>query len=210
MNRNEINIDEVLNEPYVVRDGAFDGKWTKTTQFLNPLIDLNLRNRIIMNYFVNMFLDDHAVEHNYVRPIFVLFRTKDFQDVMWLKVYGAMKASAHYRYDYDVGVQDGYNLIMIVFSIPESSADDYYHFKKGHYSKFSDSLKSKFPRFLQNPTTGEPEESIIWGVMHKSRHLKKLLEEEFDTPHGHFDDAPEIWDQPQKDREYYRYQEASQ
>jgi hypothetical protein len=78
MNRNEINIDEVLNEPYVVRDGAFDGKWTKTTQFLNPLIDLNLRNRIIMNYFVNMFLDDHAVEHNYVRPIFVLFRTKGF------------------------------------------------------------------------------------------------------------------------------------
>lgn len=208
MTRNEIDITQQKEECFTTKESMFDGHWTKTTQFLNPMVDINLKNKIIMRYFKNMYLDDFGIEHQFERPIFILFKVADFQDPLWLKVYGAFTGSKHYVFDYDIGTQDGQNLVMVVFRAPDEFAPDYYHFKRGKYSQFSDKLKDRFPRFLAHPQTGEPQESIIWGVINKSRKLKELLEEEFGTPVHEWDKAEELWDLPRKEREYYRYTEG--
>lgn len=206
MTKNEVNIKEVIKEEYITPVSPYDGKYTKTTQFMLPSVGINVKNKLIYKYFINSYLDDKQHRHEYVRPIFVLFGIVDFNERDWGRVYSALVKSANYIGDYDCGMQEDKNLVMVVFRVPDEFENDYYHFKRGRYSKFSSAYKEKFPRYLDDDGSTS-RESIIWQAIHKSPDLIKQLEEIFDTPEGHWNDAAEIWDKPRKNREYYRYEE---
>lgn len=223
MTRNETKIKSTLLNPYTIPSGFYDGLHTKTTQFILPSVSIDMRNRQNCKFFINAFLDDRGRNHNYTRPIFVLMGVNSFEDKEWQKVYNQIVLSKDYIDDYDCGVQDimsdnkrtsTVNLVMLVFSVPDEYAQDYYSFKRGRYSKFSTKYKEKFPRYSDGNKSGS--ESYLWRVINKSASLKRELEEEFGMDYGEMDlptiidgvtypPAEEIWDVPRKEREYYRY-----
>lgn len=215
----EIQLKDLLLNDSIFPDSIYDGQYTKTTQFMLPSISIDIKNRIVFKFFINSFLDDKKIEHNYTRPIFVLFGVKDYKDREWNKVYSALVLSKDYIYDYDCGVKDGVNLVMMVFTVPFEYEKDYYNFKKGRYSRFSPSYKEKFSKTTSDNTA---KESVIWQIINKSPKLKRELEKEFGLNEGELDKptiirngkekkiyppAEEIWDIPRKEREYYRYSE---
>lgn len=209
MTKNEVDINEVMKEDYITPTSVYDGKYTKTTQFMLPAVGVNVKNRLIFSFFINAYLSDEDHEHEYDRPIFVLFSVKDFASRDWSRVYSALVKSSNYIMDYDCGKQDGKNLVMLVFSVPDEFENDYYHFKRGRYSRFSAKYKEKFPQFVGEDKENA-KESILWQVITKAPALKRQLEEEFNLEDGQLDwpDTKEIWDKPNRNREYYRHEEA--
>lgn len=213
MTKNEVNINEILKQEFLTPVSIYDGKYTKTTQFMLPSVGVNVKNKLIFKYFINSYLDDKGKVHDYERPVFVLFGVKDFNDKDWQKVYAALLRSPNYKGDYDCGIQDELNLVMLVFKVPDDFESDYYHFKRGRYSRFSDAYKEKFPRFIGDDDN-KGKESIIWQVINRSPILRKQIEDEFNMPEGELDKATDgtfakdIWDIPRKNREYYRYESS--
>jgi hypothetical protein len=206
MTKNEVDVNEVVKEEYITPSSIYDGQYTKTTQFMLYAIGINKNSRLINNYFINSYLDDRGIEHRYERPIFVLFGVKSFKDREWRKVYETLVKTVNYVDDYDCGKQDDRNLVMMVFKVPDEFERDYYYFKRGKYSQFSQAYKDKFPKQLPGDD-GKMKDSVIWQVITKAPELKRELEIEFDLEEGQLDwpDTKEIWDLPRKEREYYRY-----
>lgn len=204
MVRNEINVSDVVKEEYITPVSVFDGEYTKTTQFMLPAIGINKESKLIQNYFLNSYIDDKGIDHRYERPVFILFAIKSFADRDWRKIYETLVKSPNYVDDYDCGKQDNKNLVMMVFRVPDEFEKDYYHFKRGRYSQFSQDYKSKFPKQVPDEN-GKMKDSVIWKIIHKDPSLKRELEDEFWMDEGALDDAKEIWDLPRKEREYYRY-----
>jgi hypothetical protein len=203
----------LLNE-HLTPSSIYDGPYTKTTQFMLPAVNIDANNRVVFKYFVNAYLDDKKHNHSYIRPIFILFSIEDFEDREWKKLYKMLVLLTTYVGDYDCGMQGNKNLVMLVFSVPEKLEKDYYHFKRGKYSKFSVEYQKQFPRYLNDK---QEKESILWQIINKSNSLKRDLEKEFKMKTGEFDrstiiegkeypPAEEIWDIPRKYREYYNYE----
>lgn len=206
MKRSDKDIAKVIEEKYVTSTSLYDGKYTKTTQFILPAVGINLKNQLVFRFFINAYVGDKGHENAYERPIFVLFGTEDVKNPYWLKTYNALTESKNYTTDYDCGIQDNKHLVMMIFQVPKQFVDDYYNFKKGKYSKFSEEFKSKFPQYIKEGT-GPEKESIIWQVINKADSLKREVEREFMMPEGSMNDAEEIWDIPRRNREYYRYED---
>lgn len=216
MTKNEINIKDALINKFNVPVSIYDGKHTKTTQFMLQSVNVDITNRTVFKFFINAFLNDSGIEHNYDRAIFILLGCKDYRDKDWNKVFTSLALSKNYVGDYDCGIENGYNLVMVVFRVPEEFADDYYHFIRGRYSRFSPKYKEKFPRYIKDANNRE-KESILWQIINKAPSLKRDLEREFNLNEGELDlptvidgkvypKAEEVWDYPRKEREYYRYE----
>lgn len=200
MKKNEVNIEQKLLEKFKLPESRYDGKLTKTSQFMLNSISLNILNKHINKYFENAFLGDREFQHSIDRPIFVLFKS-DKNDKDWIRVFDVMCSKKEYVLDYYCGQNpEGQDLTMIVYQVPEEFSEDYYNFKKGKYSKFSENYKRKFNEKVIN-TQGREVESIIWGIIHKSPKMVKEVEEEFDVK---FEEDDEIWERPRRFREYYR------
>lgn len=195
---------EVLQEMYITPDSTFDGVFTKTSQFMIPSIGINVTNKFVFKYFVNAFLSDLDHKHDYTRPIFMLFSVKDFKEPDWVKVYETLIRSKNYISEYDVGVQKDSFLLMMVFEVPIEFEKDYINFRLGRYSLFSEEYKAKFPKFLDPKSK---KKNIHWQIINKDDELKRSVEKEFNVRSGLLDDkdVTEIWDKPNKKREYYRF-----
>lgn len=193
---------EVLQEKYKVPDSIYDGKFTKTSQFMVPAIGINVTNPLVFRFFENAFLTDLGHKHNYERPIFMLFSIPDFNDINWKKVYNTLITSKNFITEYDIGVQNGKFLLMMVFSIPKEFEQDYYNFRAGKYSKFSKKYRENFPEFLDKT---KKKKNIHWEIINKDPRLKEQIQKTFSLEDGVLTDEDEIWDAPRKEREYYRF-----
>jgi len=223
MTKNEIDIDEIIQEKWKPHESSFNGKYNKTSLFLLNMIELNIRERLVAKYFVNAYLDDKEYEHDLVRPLFVLFKVTDVFSREWIEFTKVIRykepLAKHLILDYNVGKEDKADLIMFVFRIPDRWKEDYYHFKAGRYSKFSEIYKKLFPKDVKG-SDGKLTESIVWGAMYKSANLKNMVAKKL-TPCDNkgvildevgykeirsiLDKVDEIWDAPRRDEEYYRY-----
>lgn len=207
---------EVLQETYLTPSSTYDGKFSKTSQFMVPSISINLLNPLVFKFFQNAYLSDAKHEHNYIRPIFLLFAINNLKDKDWEKVYNKLIQSPNYMAEYDIGIQNGKFLLMIVFQVPLEFETDYVNFKLGRYSQFTDKYKEKFPKFLDK---AKKKKNIHWQIIHKDEDLKREIEKEYLMDEGELDkptkwkgetypSAKEIWDKPDKKREIYRYGES--
>lgn len=212
MTMEKIKEAEVLQETYQTPSSEYDRKFSKTSQFMVPAIGINITNKAVFKYFSNAYLTDMQHKHDYVRPIFILFSVDDFEEKDWKNVYTTLTKLPNFITEYDVGVQDGAYLVMMVFQVPEKFENDYVNFKLGRYSQFSEEYKKKFPEFLDKE---KKKKNIHWQIIHKDEDLKRIVEEEFNMEYGELDRptmwrgnlypaAVEIWDKPNK-RECYRY-----
>lgn len=205
---------EVLQETYLTPSSTYDGKFSKTSQFMVPSIGINLLNPLVFKFFQNAYLSDAEHEHNYLRPIFLLFAIADLKDKDWERVYSKLIQSPNYMAEYDIGIQNKKFLLMIVFQVPKEFEADYINFKLGRYSQFSEKYREKFPKFLDR---AKKKKNIHWQIINKDEDLKRDIEKEYRMDKGDLDrteikngeiyslPAKEIWDKPDKKREIYRY-----
>lgn len=207
MTKNGINLKTLVAERYEIPTSVYDGRFTKTTQFLLPAVNLNIRKKVIWSYFVDAFLDDKEYDHDIQRAVFCLFKTHDPSSQEWKAVYEFLINKEEYVLDYNVGRDnEGNILVMVVYQIPEEAKEIYGLFKRGWYSKFPDWYKEKFIREIQDEN-GQMIESVLWGAMNKSPQLKAMVEETFGCT---LDDDDELWEKPRPFREYYRYSEGKE
>lgn len=208
MTRNNEVLDEIVKESSKLDESEFDGKYTKTALFMLPSVDIDLRNRLISKYISNAFLNDMEHEHDYVRPIFVLFSVSLQNEVEWRDLCKVLRTkNPCYLDDYYVGKESGKHLIMYIFSVPDKWKADYFLFKRARYSKFSDEYKSKFPEKVTSKS-GTDIESLVWGAMHKSNNLKAFIKKRFAISDSIVDEMEEIWGELIDRRENYRYKGA--
>lgn len=219
MTKTEKTIDDLVKENAVPKESIYNGRYTKTALFLLRMIDLNLQHPLVNKFLYNAFLDDKGLQHTFERPIFLLFKVEKLNDKEFMQLFQTLRELGHRRYDYDLGKQDGHNLVMVVCQTPDKWKDDYYHFKAGRYSKMSDAYKLLFPKEIYNGTAVK-QESMVWGALHKSKTLKDrvaniftvkddqgnikdpLAYEEF---RKEIDTWDETWDLPKPSEEYYRF-----
>lgn len=193
---------EVLQNNYEIPNSDYDKRFTKTSQFMVPSIGVNLTSKLVFEYFENAFLTDREHEHNYTRPIFMLFSVKNFLEINWKKLYNVLISSPNYITEYDVGIKDGKHLIMMVFKVPEMFAKDYENFRASRYSLFSKIYKEKFPEFLDEK---KEKKNIHWQIINKDFMLRRQIEKIFNLEKDTLKDADEIWDMVRKEREIYRF-----
>lgn len=201
MTKNEVDIKDSLQEGYVVPESIFDKKRTKTSHFMLNTILPN-GTGVATEYFVNAFLNDDQFKHYFTRPLFLLFKA-DKTDARWRMINTKLRSKPEYILEYFCGMEGKKDLVMMVFKVPDKYAKDYIHFKAGKYSEFSEEYKRVFPRYMKK--TGEdPEESVIWRVLYKSKKLREELTRFFgdDTV---FTETDELWGKPLPEYEHYRY-----
>lgn len=206
MLKNEVVLLEILKEDSFVKLGSYDGAYTKTTMFMLPAINIDIRSRFINKYLNNAFLNDRSTPNDFIRPIFLLFNVKNFVERDWKDFSAILSAKEEYITDYYAGKEGPYNLVMYVFSVPEKWSKEYNLFKNGKYSKFSQEYKDKFPETI-TLRNGREVESVVWGAMNKSSALKQKIKEElFDKKEWNIvESLDEIWEMPKRQTEIFKY-----
>lgn len=203
MTKNDLNIDELLREDYIVPESVFDRKRTKTSHFMLNTVFYN-SSLTSTEYFVNAFLDDGGLAHRMSRPLFLLFKVAP-KDNKWATIAPRLRGKTEYLMEYFCGVNEKKHLIMMIFQVPDKYSRDYLLFKNGKYSQFSPEYKKLFNRYTANEKA-QPVESVVWRVLHKSTDLRKELELYFGEP-VKFSREDELWGIPEPKYEIYRYKQ---
>ncbi len=222
MIKNDVDIEAILAENSEVTQSKFNGgRYNKTSLFALPMIEMHYKMRWLSKFMKNAFLDDGAIEHDFIRPIFVLMKVKDQQDKDWQDFCQGINTISQIKplfiTDYYIGQEDGHSLLMYVFTVSEKWSGDFELFKNGQYSKMSDKYKKMFPKDVYLSTGGK-KESQVWGALYKSDNLKDAVVKEFINPktstveevitfRRDMDSWDEIWDKPHAREEVYRYKD---
>lgn len=216
MTRNNVDIEAILRVDYKIRENIeFNGRFNKTSRFILPLLDLSSGSKLMSSYLKGAFYDDDSIEHDFEKPVFVLFKVKNQRDRGWQELSKLLAAKSTYIMDYYVGEQDGGALIMYVFDLPSKWTGDYRLFKRGRYSKMSEEYKSRFSKVIYT-ANGESKEGREWGILHKSDILKNEVVKLFINPptstaedvinfRRDMDSWEEVWDAPHEAEEIYHY-----
>lgn len=208
MLKNEISINNILQVNFKLPESKFSGRYTKTSMFMLYALDLDLRNRLFSQFFVNAFLGDAEYETDLTNCIYLLFKVKNLKNAEWVRLSEIIGnrpiLKQTYVTDYYCGMNGDNHLIMYVFRIPDKYMNDYYHFRMGRYSKFSKEYKDKFPKETVD-RVGKTVETEAYGAITKSKRLKNKWKEEFNLTDEFVDTLDELWEAPIKDRETYRF-----
>jgi len=206
--------EEIIQESFITQSSIYNGPYNKTTLFLLPMLELTLRNPVVKKYLKNAYLDDADFEHDFTRPLFLLLRTKSFEEKEFKDLCTILRSKMTFKVDYDLGKQDGDNLVMYVFEIPEKWKENYYHFKAGRYSKFTDPYKILFPKEILDGT--KKVESLVYGVIYKTAYRKDQVAshfcvkdgegkikdtKEYETIRKGLDQNQDIWEMPMRHHE---------
>jgi hypothetical protein len=221
----ESNLLEVAQETYKVPISTYNGRYTKSALFLLPMLGLDVRNVHLTKYMENVFINDAELEHKFNCPIFILFKVKNLTESGWIDLQRMFRTKEGLKdkfvFDYDLGFDtDGNFLIMYVCEIAEICRKDYYYFKRGKYSKFSDAYKKLFPKEVMR--SGKICESDAYGAIYRTVTRKNTVAKEF-TPHDakgniinpsdyiqfrtFVDTLDELYDAPKAKHEVYRYKQ---
>jgi hypothetical protein len=208
MTKNQVDIEKIIEENYIVPESVFDGKMTKTSHFMLNALFPKTSTLTSTEYFINAFLHDEGFgSHMLPRPVFILFKVKP-KDNKWTIIASKLRNKEEFLIEYFCGTQNGSNLIMMVFQVPDKWAKEYINFKAGKYSKFSEEYKKLFNRYTHDEKA-QPIESIIWRVVHKAPELRKQLQDWIGrSPNDYvFTEEDELWGIPTPKYEHYRHVE---
>lgn len=211
MLKNEIDLNDILNVDYRTTPSVFDGVFTKTTMFMLPAIGIKQNSPLFSTYFVNAYLDDHEHIHDYQRCIFLLFKTPSFKALNWQVFSKKLKHSDNYVTNYYCGKQDNYELVMYVYKIIDFFIKDFYLFKKGKYSSFSDEYKSRFSKEVNKKSWQIVNkhksliEEIAQSLVVKDKEGNIIDNDDYETIYKSLMECDDIWEKPKGEREYYRF-----
>ena len=219
---NDVVIDEILQDDYLDHQSEFNWRrgnrpYNKTSFFCLPMISMSIEGNACAKYLRNAYINDANIEHDFINPLFVLFKVPNIKEKPWQDFVKAASIRDVYITDYYVGQEGTSSLYMYVFKIPKVYEDDYINFKKGRYSLMSAEYKSKFPQYLYSPS-GTKRESRMWGILNKSDSLKDEVVKMFIVPttsspedvislRRDMDNWNEVWDAPNFKSEIFHYKE---
>lgn len=205
MQINKVDIRKVIENTWIMHKYERDGAMSKTVQFMLPSLELTI-STLVIKAFVNAYINDADYEHEFDQPVFLLFKITNKKD--WDVIYEQLTSNKNYVLDYNCGCNEqGEDLVMIVFEVPEKFKEDYQNFKLSRYSKFSEEYKKKFPRYLA--VKNQKEETVVWQIINKSAKLKRDIELDLKLVHGYLDNQEEIWGKLKKDTEIYNYKKTN-
>lgn len=220
---NEVDLNIILQDNYKDHDSEFNWRrgnriHNKSTYFALPFIGLSVEGNICSRYLRNAYLDDKTIEHDFERPLFVLFRVKNLKEKFWIDFCKTAPMRENYVMDYYVGQEGENTLIMYVFQVPEKWAKDFKLFKQGCYSKMSKTYKDLFDQYLYTPS-GDKRETRMWGILNKSEALKDEVVKRFINPGTSTPDDvillrrdintwDEVWDAPNDNAEIFHIKDA--
>lgn len=220
MFKNDIDLNNILEDDWKDHDSEFNWKrgvkiFNKTSYFALPLIGMTVEGNTCSRYLQNAYVNDHSIEHDFENCLFLLFKVKNQKEKFWIDFCKAAELKDNYIFNYLVGKNGDYDLLMYVFKVPEKWIPDFQFYKKGQYSKTSEAYKKLFPQYIYTPS-GDKRESRIWGILNKSNALKDEVVKKFIVPttstaddiinlRRDMDSWEEIWDAPQKNAEIYAY-----
>ena len=165
-------------------------KQTCTTMFLVPCLGLNVE--YLRTYgFINGYLNDKE-GYLYPNAVYLLFQPDNmghFQGFLG-KEYDRAGTLIIDEYDYAGGY------VVLVYKIPEHFGNDYKHFLKGRYSKFSKRFVGMLPQEKSDIDAGGipfTETSLQVRICTKSKALREYRERQLDVV---IEDDMELWDKP--------------
>lgn len=170
----------LVNNSSTYKYSLLTTKLTKTSQFLMPLLYLKniFESRTSMLWdtnFINCYTGTR--EEGYMKHLYVVYRFSGSTQYTTFE----SKLLKHPLFNRRIDV-DKYN-VMYVFNIEKEHLWEYYCFKSGKYSKFTEDYKQKILKFSINPAV-TPSASIanttLYGVLYKTETRRKVLEEMVD------------------------------
>jgi hypothetical protein len=201
---NEIELAKLLYVNTEIANTYFDGTFTKASMFLLPLLGIDKERSNVKNHLVNAFVDDHEFEHLYEKAIFVLLKVKDFDNKNFRALDEYFLGMDSFRYHYNVGMEEGYDLIMYVFETPAKYHREYELFKTGQYSKYSDDAKKEFGNTTRDKNNN-PIEPTAYGVVYRTETMRNKLMKTLELSDTMVDSLPEFYDKPTEERECFRF-----
>lgn len=181
----------------------FSGDKTYSSLFLPNMFDVVI-DRPIYDFFVNCYIDDAELNHQFKYPLFLLLKTQKL-DNYFRAVENLLITNKNFVYTYPVGTNYGSYLMMYVYECPQVFLKDYDRFKNGEYSQFSKELKMRYPRMI--PMQGRAIESPIYGVLFKTRYHRNKVEEIVGEK---IEPAQELWATPKSEYEIFRFKNLKQ
>ena len=106
MTKNEINLNDTITENHVSKKSIFDGRYNKTSQFLLPALGIKLESSIMKEHLINAYLDDKGWDHDHVKPIFLLLKSKDIITINWRKTVDTLIKNESFIQTYDPGFKE--------------------------------------------------------------------------------------------------------
>jgi len=205
MTKNEISISDVIKEPWECPEKMFDIEWTKSTLFLLPMVDVDInKKKEIIPYLENCYIKDEEYDEEFIRPLFILLKTKSYLETMFRQAQQMIRKNPNYCCEYDVGENNGFHLVMFILQTPEKYKQDYYAFKQARYTEIQQWMKDLYPRMIYNKQNVLVR-NIAYHASNRTEELQKAIQEEFLLSDEELAGMKEIWDAPSKEREHYRY-----
>lgn len=166
---------------------------TEATRFVLPMLYKTDRtsNFFITKNFINCYIAD-ANRPDLGNKIFLLYHYQLAVD--FLKFERSLEFMSEFNTDYDYADD---RLVMYVMDIPEAHTEDFQHFLKGEYSKFSEVFKTNILAFWGDKGK---KENPLYPILYAT------------TPEGDIDFEAtncaegELWPKPVLTREIYMTQ----
>lgn len=173
MTKNDIILKDVTALKIVSPESKFTGDNTYTSLFILPAYDIFL-SASRHKHFVNAYIDDRLLRHCFKRPLFFLVRYEAHTEAL-LELTKYLRSKKGFVYTYLAGTEGKALLRMFVFECPAHYRQDYDHFLKGQYSKFSLNYKDQFVETIRD-ISGAAFESLMYGAIYKTTTHKKKME----------------------------------
>lgn len=175
MTRGDVDIKSLTRFKVEYPNSMFSGHSTYTTLFMLPAFDIHLDDKTY-KLFVNSYIDDTELKHEYNRPLFLLLKAKVDNLEEFKKIEQAILQNKNFTYVYPVGTDEDSYLFMYVLECPKRFSSDYDLFLQSKYSLFSPDYKNRFHKTVPTTDGKAYEESPLYGVLFKTEFFKKKIE----------------------------------
>jgi hypothetical protein len=174
-----------------------------STLFLMPILGIGWRDIKKMG-FCNCYLrDENKPEYEDMEVVLLLFQNKGDDKLRYFVEKEKARTPLFIdEYDYE----EGY--IVLVYEFPEELKEDYHRFKRGEYTKLSESFRKKTPKTTADRVKAVVEYSdgsqghttvaapnLAYMAITKDPVLIELLKERFGDDVA-FEDGRELWKSP--------------
>ena len=158
-----------------------------TSIFMVPTLRVP-KDALRSNGFINGYIKDERVQHNYEDSIYLLFKP-DNLDKFREFLDGEYERTKSIIEDYDY--EDGF--VVVVYQLNDRFKKDYELVKQGKYSKTSKAFQSEFPKSVKVIKSGlsKDEISLQLRIFKKSADLVEFWEDKIGIT---FQDEFEVWE----------------
>lgn len=203
MQKNNVNIEELLKTKWKIAESQFNDFYTKCHFFLMPLLNAKILNdKNFKKHYINSYIDDEERRLLLEGCILLHFKTTDIYNDLsptWDDLFNTIENSNNCRYYYYTGNNSINNEAVVALEIPKEYINDYKLILSGKYSQTSQSYKRKILHYFSKY---KDLYNTLRGVLYKEEWIKKEIEAFLKVP---ISNKNEFWDRFSTEREVFRW-----